>query len=126
MSEQLSLTAPGTGGLEVVLHHRTTDPVSSRKAAKRVVREPAHSESAQALYLLTKHGRGTTREIAEAAGVDDPGELHQMLARRFPDLERREQATCDRVKDERGKTVSATTKVCRVTGQTMLEWRVWR
>ena len=121
---QLSLTIPGSGGIETVLHHRAADPVPSRKAAKRVVQESLQSECAQALWMLTRCNRSTTRVIAAAAGVDDPDTLHHMLARRLPDLERKEKVTCDRVKDARGKTVSARTRVCRVTGQTMLEWRV--
>lgn len=126
---QLSLLHTGSGGLETPVTHynlhtnihvRRTDPPTSHRAAQTA---HDHTQASLAFHILRAYGPGSTRELAERSGMPDSTACHQMLARRLPDLEREGKATCNRVKDEHGKTVCATYKRCSVTGEMALEWR---
>lgn len=63
---------------------RTGDPSSSAEAARSVVRSGNRAaQAAEVLEALRRHGKSTSRGLAQAAGLD-----RHLVARRLPELER--------------------------------------
>jgi hypothetical protein len=93
MPEQGSLFSPGSGGRETPTIHerllsRTTDPATSKRAARKIVTKLTASQH-DAWLLVSRFGPGTCMEIAKRAaqiGGGDATVLYHQLARRCPEM----------------------------------------
>jgi hypothetical protein len=136
MTARLSLLTPTQHGEQPTLQERlvsrTTDPQTSKDAARRVVAKLTEQQQ-RAVALVRTYGPGTTWEIAtyhcQATGYG-PGvpetvqDLHYMLARRLPEAESSCAVTCGRIRDAHGKTIKQDVKVCSVRGTKQAVWRI--
>lgn len=123
MSRQEALFAPTQHGEQIVpiaarLHARVTDPETSLTAAVEIL-VGIEAQKAEVFRLLQRKGPSSSNELA--AGL--PADFRYTVSRRLPDLEVDGVVTCDRVKDERGRTVCVRKRKCRVTGRMEIEWR---
>lgn len=111
---QQSLFHPGSGGREefqVRLHTHKGDPETSQEAARRLVAtETLTLQQVRAAWMVRKFGPATTWEIAGSIAETSTGyrppvaeEIHYMLARRLPELERKGLVRVQR--DKSGKEV---------------------
>ncbi len=129
--EQTSLFTPGTAGRETFtaqLLTRAADPEPSGAAAREAIRSGARVKDAdRVLAWLRQWGPATSWELATLAADGDEKQalrLHYMISRRLPDIEKLGRVTCERQRDATGKTISTATKVCGVTGEVAIAWRV--
>tara|TARA_Y100000593_G_scaffold20067_1_gene40215 strand:+ start:3247 stop:3606 length:360 start_codon:yes stop_codon:yes gene_type:complete len=92
--------------MELKSMYRRSDPVSSRMAAEETVGTgAANRQREQVLLAIEEFGPGTSAELADRSGID-----RYALARRLPELAKR------------GLVTKGSTRVCRVSGRTAIEW----
>src|SRR3990172_792113 len=90
--------AQGTlAGIQTRLLSRTTDPGTSKQAARELVRSDRLTAQQNATYaILCNYGPGTAKEIARRFVTDFPGAavptVYHKLCRRLPELERKGRA----------------------------------
>lgn len=86
---------------------RSTDPQTSHEAAEKLVSSGALTKQMTlVLDVLRKHGPCTSAELAERSGLD-----RYVVARRLPDLQKRQRAT------------KVTARVCSVGGNKATVWK---